>query len=60
MSNNSKKATLLTVILTAILAAAIVIGAIFGFNAGNTVADNNSITVSVNQATYNTKFDVIE
>ena len=60
MNNTSKKATLFTVILTVILVAAIVIGAIFGFNPGKTVADDKTITVSVNKYTYNTELETIE
>ena len=60
MSNASKKATLFTVILTVILAAAIVIGAILGFNPGKTVSDDKTITVSINKFTYDTQIDVVE
>lgn len=59
MSNTSKKATLFTVILTVILAAAIVIGAIFGFNPGKTVSNDKTITVSVNKFAYDTQLDVV-
>ena len=60
MNNTSKKATLFTVLLTVILAAAIVIGLLFGFNPGQTVSNDKTITVSVNKYTYNTELETIE
>ena len=54
MSKSCKKATLITVILTVILAAAVVIGAMFGFNKGAAVGNNKSLTVSMDQIAYET------
>ncbi len=55
-----KNVTFLSVIVFIVLAAAIVIGAIFGFNPAQTVANDNSITVSVNKFAYDTELETIE
>lgn len=60
MSKTCKKATLFSVLLTVILAAAIVIGAIFGFNPGATVSDKKMLTVSLNQFAYETQMDDVK
>ena len=60
MSKSCKKATLITVLLTVILAAAVVIGAMFGFNKGAAVGDNKSLTVSMPQIAYDTDFEEIK
>ena len=60
MSKSCKKATLITVLLTVILAAAVVIGAMFGFNKGAAVGDNKSLTVSMPQIAYDTSFEEIK
>lgn len=54
MSKSCKKATLFTVILTVILAAALVVGVIFGFNKGATVDNAKTLTVSMDQIAYET------
>ena len=61
MSKSCKKATLFTVILTVILAAALVVGVMFGFNKGAAVGDNKSLTVSMDQIVYDTEmFDEVK
>lgn len=60
MNNTCKKATLFSVILTIILAAAIVIGAIFGFNGNATMSDKKLLTVSMNQFAYETQMDDVK
>ena len=60
MNNTCKKATLFSVILTIILAAAIVIGAIFGFNGSATMSDKKLLTVSMNQFAYETQMDEVK
>ncbi len=60
MSKTCKKATLFSVLLTVILAVAIVIGAIFGFNPGATVSDKKMLTVSLNQFAYETQMDDVK
>ncbi len=60
MSKTCKKATLLTVLLTVLLVAAIVVGALVGFNKGAGLSKNDTLTVSVNQALYNTQLSEVE
>ena len=54
MSKSCKKATLFTVILTVILAAALVVSVMFGLNKGAAVGDNKSLTVSMDRIVYDT------
>ena len=61
MSKTCKKATLFTVILTVILAAALVVGILFGFNKGAQVDDNKTLTISMEQIVYETEmFDDVK
>ena len=60
MSKSCKKATLITVLLTVILAAAVVIGAMFGFSKGAAVGDNKSLTVSMDQIAYETELEEVK
>lgn len=61
MSKIGKKATLFTVILTAILAIALVIGVFFGVNKGAPVDNNKTLTVSMDQIVYETElFDDVK
>lgn len=55
MSKIGKKATLFTVILTAILAIALVIGVLFGVNKGTPVDDYKTLTISMDQIVYETE-----
>ncbi len=52
-SKTVNKTTLFSVIIAVILAAAIVIGALFGFNQSATVKDGSTLTVTVNTFAYN-------
>ena len=60
MSKSCKKATLITVILTVILAAALVVGVMFGFNKGAAVGNNKSLTVSMDQIAYETELEEVK
>lgn len=55
-----KKVNLLSVILTVLLAAAILVTAIFGIHYSATLDDCNTLTVTVNTKTYEDKFDDIK
>ncbi len=50
--SNSKKATLITVLVAALLAAAVVLGVLLGFNKAANVSDGATVTVTVNQLLY--------
>ena len=50
-----KKGTLLSILLAVIVAAATVIGILFGFNPVATVADGKKVTISVEQYIYQTE-----
>ncbi len=52
-SKTVKKTTLFSVVIAVILAAAIVIASLFGFNADATAKDSNTLTVTVNTFAYN-------
>ncbi len=54
-----KKTTLWSAILAIVIAAAIVVCALFGFNADRTLQSNKSITVSMNAYLYNTQKEVV-
>ncbi len=55
-----KNVTFLSVIVFIVLAAAIVIGAIFGFNKSATVTDAKTLTVSMDSYVYQTKLDDVK
>ncbi len=54
-----KKTTLWSAILAVLLAAAIVVCALFGFNADKTLQSNKTLTVSMNSFVYNTNKDAV-
>ncbi len=58
-SKTVKKSTLWAVIMAIVVAAAIVVCALFGFNQNATLKDNQSLTVSVDKYYYNTQKDLI-
>ncbi len=58
-SKTANKVTLMSVILAVILAAALVIGAIFGFNKDVTLKDSTTLTVSMNKFAYTQSSDVV-
>lgn len=58
LSKTVKKGMLMTVLVTVVLALALVIGGIFGFN--NSIKDVNTLTVSVDNYAYETSLDDIE
>ncbi len=55
-----KKTTLWSVILAIVVAAAIVVCALFGFNKDLAMKDSKSLTVSLNAYVYNTKLDEVK
>ncbi len=59
-SKTLKKTTLLSVLITVILAAAIVVGALFGLNRSAIMDDSATLTVAVNGNHKNHKEDMIE
>ncbi len=58
-SKTVKKSTLWTVVLAIVVAAAIVVCALFGFNQDATLKDNKSLTVSVNKYAYSTQKELV-
>lgn len=58
--NTTKKVTLLSIILAVLLVAAIVIGAIFGFNKYTTVNDTNTLTVNMSNYIYKTEKETVD
>ncbi len=54
-----KKATLWAVVMAVVVAAAIVVCALFGFNQDATLKDNKSLTVTVNKYYYNTQKELV-
>ena len=54
------KAGILSMVLGTILAAALVIGLVFGFNGSMKIKDSKTLTVSLNQYAYVTKADDVE
>ncbi len=59
LSKTVRKTTLLATIFTVILAAAIVVCALFGFQKDTTLTGNNTLTVTVNTFAYNNQKDEI-
>ena len=59
-SNTVKKTTLWSLIIAILLAAAIVVCALFGFNKNIALKDNKSLTVSLNAYIYNTQLDEVK
>ncbi len=59
-SKTVKKTTLWSVIIAVILAAAVVVGVLFGFHKDATLADAKTLTVSVNKVIYEDKKDEIQ
>ena len=59
-SKTVKKTTLWSVIIAIVLAAAIVVCALFGFNKNLAMKDNKSLTVSLNAYVYNTQLDSVK
>lgn len=55
-----KKVTILSIVLAVILAAATLIGILFGFNNSIAMEDSKSVTVSINQYAYNTMLDDVK
>ena len=55
-----KKTTLWSVILAIVVAAAIVVCALFGFNKDLAMKDSKSLTVSLNAYVYNTKLEEVK
>ena len=59
-SKTVKKTTLWSVIVAIVVAAAIVVCALFGFNKNLAMKDNKTLTVSLNAYVYNTQIDTVE
>ena len=59
-SNSVKKTTLWSVIVAIVLAAAIVVCALFGFNKSLAMKDSKTLTVSLNSYVYNTHLDEVK
>lgn len=59
-SKTVKKTTLWSVIIAIVLAAAIVVCALFGFNKNLAMKDNQTLTVSLNSYVYNTQGDEVK
>ena len=60
LTKTVKKVTLLSTIMAILLAAAIVVTAIFGVHYGSTVNDQKTLTVTVNSFFYDTKLSDVE
>lgn len=60
LTNSVKKGTLWSVIVVIVIALGIVLSAVLGFNAHNSLKDTKTLTVTMNQYVYNTQLDTVE
>lgn len=60
LTNIVKKGMLFHILVAFVIAAALVIGGVFGFNSATELTDTNTLTVTINSFTYNNDLDAVE